>query len=145
MVGKKGEYIIGNTIPDIEAEPEIAPMPVQKKRRPVKQFNEGELAKVVDALPVYPGGNQGFQQFINEVSREASSYLDKDQERTYVMVEFIIDSEGKPAYAKVIQGGNEEMNDMLQEKFETMPDWKPATRLEKNVAIKLKQSLEIVR
>ena len=61
------------------------------------------------------------------------------------MVEFIIDQSGKTAYAKVIKGGNDEMNDKIQEMFENMPVWKPATRGEKNVAIKLKQSLEIAR
>ena len=61
------------------------------------------------------------------------------------MVEFIIDKEGAPAYAKVIMGGNDEMNDLLQERFENMPNWKPATRRGENVAIKLKQSLEITR
>jgi hypothetical protein len=65
--------------------------------------------------------------------------------KTFVMVEFIIDKDGKTAYAKVIKGGNDELNDKIQEKFESMPIWKPATRGEKNVAIKLKQSLEITR
>ena len=37
------------------------------------------------------------------------------------MIEFIIDKDGKPAYAKVIKGGNDEMNDKLQERFENMP------------------------
>ena len=74
-----------------------------------------------------------------------SPYLDKDMKKTYVMVEFIIDKDGKTAYAKVIKGGNEFINDRLQEKFENMPPWTPATRADKNVAIKLKQSLEISR
>lgn len=141
MVGKKGEYVVANNgiEPDHEAPPPV------KKRRPVKSFNEEELAKVVDKLPVYPGGNEGFQNFLNEVSREMSQYLEDNKFKTYVMVEFIIDKEGKPAYAKVIQGGNDEMNDRLQERFENMPHWQPATRHEKNVPIKLKQSIEIVK
>jgi len=140
MVGDKGQYIVGNT----PAEPDNETSAV-KSRRPVKTFNESELAKVVDKLPVYPGGNNGFQSFLNEVALEMSPYLDRDMKKTYVMVEFIIDREGKPAYAKVIKGGNDEMNDKLQERFENMPAWTPATRAEKNVAIKLKQSLEISR
>ena len=143
MVGKKGEYIIANS----SREPEPAPAPeaksVKKERRPVKSYNEGELAKVVDKLPVFPGGNEGFQTFLDETGDEMSTYLERGQTRTYVMVEFVIDSEGKPSYAKVLQGGNDELNDRLQEKFENMPVWSPATRLGKNVAIKLKQSIEI--
>ena len=59
--------------------------------------------------------------------------------------EIAISKDGKTAYAKVIKGGNDEINDKLQERFENMPLWTPATRGEKNVAIKLKQSLEISR
>jgi hypothetical protein len=142
MTGSKGEYIVGNYIPEPDAEPLE---PAKKERRPIKNFDEESLPKLVDKLPVYPGGNEAFRNFINEVSSEMSTYLDPNQSRTYVMIEFIIDSDGHTAYSKVIKGGNEEMNDRLQEKFENMPAWTPATRLEKNVAIKLKQSLEIVR
>jgi murein L,D-transpeptidase YafK len=142
MVGKKGEYIVGNTPTEIEPEPVAVKT---KVRRPVKNFNEDELAKVVDKLPVYPGGNEGFQAFLNELSLEMSPYLDRDMKRTYLMIEFIIDKEGKTAYAKVIKGGNDEMNDKIQERFENMPAWAPATRLDKKVAIRLKQSLEISR
>lgn len=144
MVGSKGEYIVGNTAapaPEPEPQPEV----IKKSRRPVKDFNEDDLAKVVDKLPIYPGGNLMFQAFLDDVTRDVAPYLDKDMKKTFVMVEFIIDKNGKTAYAKVIKGGNDEMNDKLQEKFENMPVWKPATRGENNVAIKLKQSLEITR
>lgn len=144
MVGNKGEYIVDNS--NYIAEPGPDNLSAAKNlRRPVKHFNDDNLSKVVDKLPVYPGGNEGFQLFIDEVSREMAPYLDINMKKTYVMIEFIIDNEGKPAYAKVIKGGNDELNDRLQEKFENMPAWKPATRLDKNVAIKLKQSLEISR
>jgi murein L,D-transpeptidase YafK len=141
MIGSKGEYIVGNTAPEPEPEREV----IKKTRRPVKEFDEEDLAKVVDRLPVYPGGNLMFQAFLDDVTRDVAHYLDKDMKKTFVMVEFIIDKNGKTAYAKVIKGGNDEMNDKIQEKFENMPVWKPAARGEKNVAIKLKQSLEIAR
>jgi murein L,D-transpeptidase YafK len=141
MVGSKGEYVVAN----VSGEPEVAQVAAEKKRRPVKQYNEDQIAKVVDKLPVFPGGIPGFQEFINQVSREAAPYLDRDMKKSYVMIEFVIDSEGRPAYAKVLSGGNDEMNDKLQERFENMPAWTPATRGDKNVSVKLKQSLEITR
>ncbi len=141
MIGKKGEYIVGN----YTTSPELSLLPPQKERRPVKNFNEEELAKVVDKLPVYPGGNEGFQRFLDSLSERMAIYLEPSQYKSYVMVEFIIDKEGNPAYAKVIKGGNDDLNDRLQEKFENMPQWIPATRLGKNVAIKLKQTIEIVK
>ena len=47
------------------------------------------------------------------------------------MVDFVIDKNGKPSYAKVIKGGNDELNDKIQQKFENMPDVEPAVRLRK--------------
>lgn len=140
MTDKNGEYLVANYVPEPEPEPVVIK---KKERRAIKPFDEGQLAKVVDRLPVYPGGNEGFQQFIDETSKDMSRYLEENQRKTYVMIEFIIDKDGNPAYARVIKGGNDELNDKLQERFEGMPAWKPATRLDKTVAIKLKQSIEI--
>jgi hypothetical protein len=143
MVNEKGEYVVGNTTPISDDYAES--IPVKKERRPIKEFNEARLAKVFDALPVYPGGNEAFKQFIDTTCKEAAAYLLPGQSKTYLMMEFIIDRDGTPAYAKVIQGGNDDLNDLLQEKFENMPKWKPATRSGLNVAVKLKQSMEIIR
>ena len=139
MVTQKGDYIVEGVIP---ADP---PAPPVKKRpvRPIKHFDESQLATVVDKLPVYPGGNEGFQLFLDQLSSDMVKYLNEGQRKTFVMIEFIIDKEGKPAYAKVLKGGNEEINDRLQEKFENMAMWTPAVRTEKNVAIKLKQTIII--
>lgn len=141
MVSKKGGYIVEGIIPP---DPVKEGKTIRKKPpRPVKQFNEEELAKVVDKLPVYPGGNEGFQAFIDQLGRDMIQHLEQGQQKTYVMIEFIIDKHGKPAYAKVLKGGNEEINDILEEKFENMAIWTPAVRTEKNIAIKLKQTIII--
>ena len=70
-----------------------------------------------------------------------AAYLEEDQTTSYVLMEFIIDKEGKPIWAEVSKGGNNLMNEKLEEKFEKMPDWKPAIRLEQPVAVKLKQTI----
>jgi hypothetical protein len=62
-----------------------------------------------------------------------------------VLIEYVIDSTGKLVWAKVVKGGNDELNEKLEEKFEKMPQWQPAIRQEKNVGIKLKQTVVIER
>jgi murein L,D-transpeptidase YafK len=138
MVNAKGGYVVEGVIPAKEEK-------VVKKRepRPIKPFPEAEIAKVVDKLPQYPGGNEAFQAFIDKVSKEMIHFLDEDQKKTFVMVEFVIDKEGNIVYAKVLKGGNDELNDHLAERFEKMPQWTPAIRTEKTVAVKLKQSISI--
>ncbi len=135
-----------------EAQVTIASMPPEigktKKRTTarterVSPVKEEDLAKVVDKLPVYPGGNDGFQDFLNELSGQAMKDLDEGQTKTFIMIEYIIDQEGKPVYAKVIRGGNDTMNEKMEDAFLKMPQWTPATRTGKNVAIRLKQTIMV--
>jgi hypothetical protein len=139
MVNKNGEYVVEGSIPE-------EPVVVKKRvTRPQKYIPEEEIAKVVDKLPVFPGGNDAFRTFIEDLSREMVPLLHEGQEKTYVMLEFIIDKDGKPVNSRVLRGGNDEINERLEEKFDTMEPWTPAIRTEKNVAIRLKQSISIER
>ena len=140
-VNKKGNYRMENEMPPL-VEKETKPV---KKKRPARIVEEytGEIAGVVNTLPVFPGGNQEFQVFIDKLSSEVSEYLEEGQTKTYVMMEFVIDSAGATHAVKVLKGGNDEINHRLAEAFEKMPLWAPAIRLEKKVAVKLKQSIFI--
>lgn len=141
-VSTKGEYVVEETLPQLPAVKEENV--IRKKVRPEKTYDESALAKVVDKLPVFnPGGSEGFQAFLDKLSRDMVSYLEEGQLKTYLMVEFVIEKDGKPAYAKVIRGGNDEMNEKVEEAFEKMEAWIPAIRLDKNVGIKLRQTLSV--
>lgn len=152
MVNGKGEYVTEEVSPDAEVKmANVEPEKPQKKlpavhaSRPqrVNPIKEDDLAKVVDKLPVYPGGNEAFQGFLNQVSKDGMKDLDQGQTKAFVMVEYVIDQEGKPVYAKVIRGGNENMNEKIEDAFLAMPRWSPASRLGRNVAIRLKQTVMI--
>jgi len=150
MVNAKGEYVTEELSPT-EAEVKVASVdktqfkkkttaPRPERASPVK---EDDLAKVVDKLPLYPGGNNAFQDFLNKQSKDAVKDLEEGQTKAFVMVEYIIDQEGKSVYAKVIRGGNDVLNEKLEDAFLNMPQWSPANRLGKNVAIRLKQTVMI--
>ena len=152
MVNGKGEYVTED--PGAEAEVKISGIsevqhPVSKKvvkaPRPerINPVKEENLAQVVDKLPLYPGGSDVFQDFLNRLSKESARDLDEGQKKTFVMVEYVIDSTGRAVYAKVIRGGNDNMNTKIEDAFLAMPQWSPANRLGANVAIKLKQTLMI--
>jgi murein L,D-transpeptidase YafK len=138
MVDGKGQYVVEGEIPKEEK-----PEPRKKIIKERKVFNEELLPKLVDKLPVYPGGNDQFQQFIEKVSKQMSAFLLDGQQRAYIMLEFIIDENGKPGYSKVLKGGNEDLNEKLENLFDKMPDWIPAVRLEKKVPVRLKQSIVV--
>ncbi len=151
LVDSKGEYVPADASPE-QAQVTIASLPPEigkpKKKTTlrterVSPVKEEDLAKVVDKLPVYPGGNDAFQDFLNQLSGQAMKDLDEGQTKTFIMIEYIIDQEGKPVYAKVIRGGNDTMNEKMEDAFLKMPQWTPATRLGKNVAIRLKQTIMV--
>ena len=104
---------------------------------------EEELAKVVNNQPVYPGGAKAFQAFLDNTGKEMATFLNQGQRVAYIVVDYIIDKEGKPVYAHVIKGGNDDLNEALEKKFESMPSWKPAIRQEQPVAMRLKQTVVI--
>jgi murein L,D-transpeptidase YafK len=152
MVNGKGEYVTEEVAP-AEAEvkvPNLEPVaagPAKKKPahlqpERVNPIREEDLAKVVDRLPVYPGGNDAFQDFLNKLSKESVKDLE-GQTKAFIMVEYVIDSTGKTVYAKVIRGGNDGMNEKIEDAFMTMPQWSPANRTGVNVAIRLKQTVMI--
>jgi murein L,D-transpeptidase YafK len=138
MVSKKGDYVIDGIIPkDKEPEPVV-----KKERRPLKTYNQDEISNVVERLPVFPGGNEKFQSFIDKLSKDMAPYLGQ-QQKTFAMVEFVIDKAGKVIFANVIKGGNDDLNDHLIEAFENMPQWTPAVKHDQTVGVKLKQTIFI--
>jgi hypothetical protein len=141
LVSPKGDYVVEGVVPKEVAPP--APAVVKKERRPLKTYNEQEIATVVERLPVYPGGNDKFQAFIDKLGKDMVPYLQNGQSKAFAMVEFVINKEGKVIYANVIKGGNDDLNDHLIEAFENMPQWTPAVKHEQTVAVKLKQTIFI--
>jgi murein L,D-transpeptidase YafK len=140
MVSKTGDYVVDGIIPK---EKEAVAVAVKKERRPLKTYNQEEIANVVERLPVFPGGNDKFQAFIDKLSKDMAPFLGQDQAKTFAMVEFVIDKDGKVIYANVIKGGNDDLNDRIIEAFENMPQWTPAVKHEQTVAVKLKQTIFI--
>ena len=146
IVNAKGEYVMEDVPYTVASdEPKDMRSNGQKKSgsRQPQPIKEEDLAKSVDRLPQYPGGNPAFKDFIDKLSKDMFQELNKGQSKAFVMVEYIIDSEGKPVYANVLSGGNEVMNGKIEDAFMQMPVWTPATRSGKPVPIKLKQTVMI--
>ena len=140
LINEKGEYLI-----DDEALPkpkvEVVKRIYIKKKRAYTDFDEKEIPAVVNTLPVYPGGNDAFQALLKKMDKDFAVYLTKEVKTVYVQLEYIIDKNGNVINPKIIRGGNDEINDHILDAFEAMPRWTPAVRLEKNVPIKLKQTV----
>ena len=145
MTNEKGEYVFGDEVKltgDDDAHQSDKKQVHRKDATPVP-FDETELVNSVNKLPVYPGGSEAFQQFLDDLSKKLTAFLPADQKKTFITVEYIVNKSGKVILPKVLKGANNEMNNLIIEKFEAMPLWTPAVRLEKNVPIRLKQTIYV--
>jgi len=153
MVNGKGEYVTEEVAPD-EAQvkiPDVEPVatasakkkPVRTRPERVNPIRDEDLARSVSRLPQFPGGNEAFQVFLNKLGKEGVRDLDAGQNKAFIMVEYVIDSLGKPVYARVTRGGNETLNEKIEDAFLGMPQWAPAVHGTAHVPIKLKQTVMI--
>ncbi|HEX3767979.1 MAG TPA: L,D-transpeptidase family protein [Puia sp.] len=142
IVNPKGEYVIEET--PVPAAPQKSETNIVKKiSHPEQPIPEDELAISVDKLPLYPGGNSAFKIFIDKLSAEMIKELEPGQRKAFVLMEYIIDENGKTIYANAISGGNEKMNLKIEKAFTDMALWTPALRQGKNVPFKLKQTIMV--
>jgi murein L,D-transpeptidase YafK len=145
IVNSKGEYVIEEAhvpVPVVVSAKTDIPV-VKQITHPVQPIREEDLAVSVDKLPLYPGGNPAFKIFIDKLSTDMISELDPGQRKAFVLMEYIIDENGKTIYANAISGGNEKMNLKIEKAFTGMGLWTPAIRLGRNVPIKLKQTIMV--
>jgi murein L,D-transpeptidase YafK len=147
MTNSRGEYVLGEEIRLSEDFlSNKRPQPKRKEATPVA-FDEKELVNAVNTLPVFPGGAPAFQVFLEELSKELSAFLPEEMKKTYILVEYIVTKEGKVILPKVLKGATNEMNNLIIERFEALPAWKPAVRHygfeERKVSLKLKQTLYV--
>lgn len=144
IVNEKGDYVTEEIQqPAASRNTELIPVVSRKAVHPEQPIPDEELAKSVDKLPLYPGGNEAFKIFIDKLSEDMIKMLDPGQSKAFVLMEYIIDENGKTIYANAISGGNERMNEQIEKAFTGMGLWTPAVRQNKNVPIKLKQTIMI--
>ena len=145
MIGDKGEYIINN-VPskikndDVPEEKKIKKPPVVHKTR-----NVGDLANSVHQWPKFPGGNDAYTKYLEDLGRDMVAYLPKGMTKAYVQVEFIVDADGVPVNFKVLKGvkGDDDFTDELINRMEKMGTWQPAILNDKPVAKKMVQTFTI--
>ncbi len=143
IVNAKGEYVIEEIAVPAISSPNIDVRTNRRLSHPEQPIPEEDLAVSVDKLPLFPGGNAAFKIFIDRLSMDMIKELEPGQTKAFILMEYIIDDNGKTIYANAISGGNEKMNLKIEKAFTDMALWTPAVRQGKNVAIKLKQNIMV--
>lgn len=120
--GRKGKITVGTM--------------TSRKTSEMKPDNNG-VYEVAEVNPVYPGGRDALQSYINQNIEYPQSAIDNNSEGT-VDVQFVVDENGKVTDVKAI--GSQLSNDLQNEAVRTvsnMPKWTPGSVKGKNVKTKV--------
>jgi len=146
LVNKSGSYFIAEdfhyTVPKLVEKKFAENAVARNKPTKVENFTDKDFFPSVYKVAAFPGGNAAFQVFVDKLSADLSDYLLPSKKRIFVQVDFVIDKEGNLVNVKVGDNANNEMNNLIIERFEALPKWSPAIRQEP-VAIRLQQSIMI--
>lgn len=148
-INSKGEYEMAEeytyTIPkkvEIKEKVQVENLVRRKTATKVENFTENDFYPSVFKMPVYPGGIMAFQGFLEKLSADLAPYLPEEKIRIFAHVDFVVDKEGNLVNVKVSDNANNEINNLIIDRFEAMPKWSPAIRQEP-VAIRLQQSIMV--
>jgi murein L,D-transpeptidase YafK len=139
MVNSQGDYVFDGLAK------KLPPPPPKPKRAPVPHRHR-EIAQVADVVhqwPQFPGGNEHFLKYLDKMGDALAASLPDGKKKAYVVVEFIVDTDGTPTNFKIVQGVEEEFNDEVITVLEQMPVWKPAVLNDKPVAKKIRQGFGV--
>lgn len=148
LINAKGEYLMLQEY----AIPKKPPPPPKFKENTEQRRNAARVVSYaatdfypyVNTQPKFPGGLEAFQQYIDGLGAELSAFMpEAGARRLYIDVDFVIDAKGNVVNVQPSQRANNEMNNLIIDRFEAMPVWLPATRQDRPVPMKLVQNIVV--
>ncbi|TAD92737.1 MAG: hypothetical protein EAY75_01850 [Bacteroidetes bacterium] len=147
LIGKKGDYMMAQpySIPIKPPPPPTFKENTEPRKRATKTLKiaDGEFFSSVYKQPVFPGGLSAFQAFIDGLANDLAEFMPDDKTRLFIQVDFVIDKGGNVVNTTVASNANNEMNNLIIERFEAMPKWSPALRPDLPVPMKLLQTIMV--
>jgi murein L,D-transpeptidase YafK len=146
LIGEKGEYLMAQeyTIPKKPVIVKYVPN-TEPRRNPAKvsHIPDNEFFPSVYKQPQFPGGLPAFQKFIDGLAEELTPFMPDGLSRAFIEVGFVIDKKGNVVNVSVSDKANNEMNNLILDRFEAMPAWQPALRPDLPVPMKLTQTIMV--
>ncbi len=126
-------------------EPEKYVENTEKRRTAAKTrpLTDKDFYAAVYKQPEFPGGLDAFSKWIASLQNELKPLLPSEKIRAYIDVNFVVDKDGEVVNVTVSSKANNEINNLILDRFESMPKWTPAWRNEGNVAMKLIQTIVV--
>lgn len=138
MTDANGNYVFSGLSKKVPPPPKVKKTPAPHRIRQI-----ANLVDVVHQWPQFPGGGDNFLKYLDKMGNALAPSLPEGMKKAYVVVEFIVDTDGTPTNFKVVKGVNEDFDDEMITVLEKMPTWQPALLNDKPVAKKMRQSFAI--
>lgn len=107
-------------------------------------YKDTDFFATVNSQAKFPGGMGAFQQFINQLQEELRDLIPEGgPKRLFIDVEFVVDAKGNVVNVKPSARANNEMNNLIIDRFESLPAWTPALRQDVAVPMRLVQNLMV--
>lgn len=104
------------------------------------QLAEGEVFKVVEVDPEFPGGEEALYKYLAEnIKYPVMAKNNKVEGRVYIT--FVIEKDGTVSDAKVLRSVNEELDAEALRVINAMPKWKPGTQ--RGVPVRVQYNIPI--
>ena len=139
MTNSEGDYVFAGLTKKAVA----APVSKPKKATVHVKRTISNLPGAVQKWPQFAGGNENFLKYLEKMGKALVPSLPNEIKKAYVVVEFIVDTDGTPVNFKVVKGVDEDFDDELITVLEKMPVWEPALLNDKPAPWKIKQGFAI--
>jgi len=152
LINSNGEYTMLQefTIPKRPVPPPPPTPPfvfkenVESRKTGVQEkYTDEELRTYITGYPSYAGGMDGFKKFVDDLGEDLAEFMPPGKERIFIPVEFIVNPKGKVVNVEVDKMANNEMNNLIIDRFQKMPPWNPASIKEKPLPRKLSQNIVV--
>ena len=100
-----------------------------------QQVNSGHIYEIADEAPEFPGGNSKFYEFVK--NNRDGSLLQNDNKPSRVILEVIIEKDGRITNAKVVKSIDSSHDNDALRIIRKMPKWTPAKQNGNTVRFKM--------
>jgi murein L,D-transpeptidase YafK len=136
LVNNKGQYVID----DVELNAKNGTV-LKIVAHPVRKYKENEVMDMADTIPMHPQGMMQYFTFLQNLTNELKSALNDNETKALIQLEFIVNTDGKVSNVIIKKGGNEQIDEIIKNRFESIENWKPAYKNGIAVPFRMKQNL----
>ncbi len=93
-----------------------------------------EVLRTADVMPEFPGGIEALKRYLNRNLRMPESSLEPGT-IVHVVARFVVGADGRVRDIEIIQAADAVFNVEVKRVISKMPDWKPGSQNQRNVAV----------